>query len=164
MYSGSFGFPRGERLITRTEKHVASNLLQEWHKFFNKKRIKSLSPKDLAEVMLKREDGDTWFKRHFLILLTACLIENTKIGYIFPHTIGCLGDIDSLCEWNWCEYLLRCLVSSKVIWEEDRNQAFIGPALFLLVGNFILNIFCILMCQNLTIIILFFNGIKSLVL
>lgn len=154
-----FGFPRGERLIIRTEKHDASNLLQEWHKFFDKNKVKNLSPKDVAEVMLKREDGDTWFKRHFIILLTASLIENTKTGYIFPHTIDCLGDIDRVCEWNWCEYLLRRLVSSKVIWEEDRNKAFIGPALFLLVWNFILNIFCILMWQYLTIIMLFFCGI-----
>lgn len=90
-------------------------------------------PKHVADQMLLQTDGGVWFKRQFMVLLTACLIENSSNGYVIPQIMKCFSDIRCIPEWDWCGFVIRSLVENKIKWEKNKAKAFFGPALFITV-------------------------------
>lgn len=96
----------------------------------NPARIRST---DIRKVMLAEKDGGTWFRRHFLILMTACIIENSGNGYVNPMVIDYFEDTDSVKKLNWCQYVINSLIEHALDWMKSKSRPFQGPMIFLMV-------------------------------
>ncbi|KAL6511267.1 hypothetical protein OROHE_020491 [Orobanche hederae] len=126
----AFGLPKGKRLIVKKKKQEQHVLLDEWKKYFPGKEHKIL-PIHVSEEALRHIDGGVWFRRQFMVLLISCLIENGSNSYVTPQIMKCLEDVTRLVDWNWCEFVFRCLVDHKIRWSNNKNNHFAGPNLFI---------------------------------
>ncbi|GER41648.1 E3 ubiquitin-protein ligase [Striga asiatica] len=125
------GFPNGERAIQKKRKHEQCSLLEEWGGKFVKDKKKIL-PTDVSAQMLSNQDGGLWFIRHFLILLTSCLIETSGTGYILPQIMSHFSNTSAARHLNWCDYVLECLVNHHLTWAKNKKKSFNGPIFFLM--------------------------------
>nr|GMC68088.1 uncharacterized protein LOC109154771 [Ipomoea batatas] len=85
------------------------------------------------DVALTLGDGGEWFKRHLAILIATMFVESNSSGYVNTNLIKNFEDVTKIGDLNWCEYIRRTLVSSKVAWTKNTFQKFIGPIIFLTV-------------------------------
>ncbi|GER32359.1 E3 ubiquitin-protein ligase, partial [Striga asiatica] len=125
------GFPNGERAIQKKRKHEQCSLLEEWGGKFVKDKKKIL-PTDVSAQMLSNKDGGLWFIRHFLVLLTSCLIETSGTGYILPQIMSHFSNTSAARHLNWCDYVLECLVNHHLTWAKNKKKSFNGPIFFLM--------------------------------
>ncbi|CAA0817913.1 Unknown protein, partial [Striga hermonthica] len=125
------GFPNGESAIQKKRKHEWCSLLEEWSGKFVKDKRKIL-PTDVSVQMLSNQDGGIWFIRHFLVLLTSCLIETSGTGYILPQIMSHFNNTSAARHLNWCDYVLECLVNHHLTWAKNKKKSFNGPIFFLL--------------------------------
>ncbi|KAH6761356.1 hypothetical protein C2S51_018305 [Perilla frutescens var. frutescens] len=124
------GLPNGDCPIKKMKKKEKCNLLDAWRGLFRKKNGRIVAS-DVAKKMIELKDGGVWFKRHFVLLLIACLIEHPGNGYITPQIMSNLEDMSKVHELEWCEYVMRSLVKHKLEWEKNKMKYFTGPILFL---------------------------------
>ncbi|GER25456.1 E3 ubiquitin-protein ligase [Striga asiatica] len=125
------GFPNGECAIKKKKKHEQCSLLEEWGGKFVKDKKKIL-PNDVSAEMLSNQDGGLWFIRHFLVLLTSCLIETSGTGYILPQIMTHFNNTSAVQHLNWCDYVLECLVNHHITWAKNKKKSFNGPIFFLM--------------------------------
>ncbi|KAH6824982.1 hypothetical protein C2S53_020137 [Perilla frutescens var. hirtella] len=124
------GFPRGPRPIGKEMRNVECPMTELWREHFQK-RSDTILAKDVCKEMLSHREGGMWFKRLFIVLLTCCLIENSG-NDLFPQIMShLLVDVDNVADYDWCDYLLRCLVEHTLIWQKNKDKHFTGPILFL---------------------------------
>nr|GMC86670.1 uncharacterized protein LOC109154771 [Ipomoea batatas] len=81
--------------------------------------------------MVVCKDGGEWFKRHLAILIATMFVESNLSGYVNTNLIKNFEDVTKIGDLNWCEYIRRTLVTSKVAWTKKTAQKFIGPIIFL---------------------------------
>nr|GLL39970.1 uncharacterized protein LOC109154771 [Ipomoea trifida] len=81
--------------------------------------------------MVACKDGGEWFKRHLAILVSTMFVESKLAGYVNTNLIKNFENVTKIGDVNWCEYIRRTLVSSKVAWTKKTTQKFIGPIIFL---------------------------------
>nr|GMD09513.1 uncharacterized protein LOC109154771 [Ipomoea batatas] len=81
--------------------------------------------------MVGCKDGGEWFKRHLAILIATMFVESNLSGYVNTNLIKNFENVTKIGDLNWCEYIRRTLVSSKVAWTKKTTQKFIGPIIFL---------------------------------
>nr|GMD63636.1 uncharacterized protein LOC109154771 [Ipomoea batatas] len=112
-----------------TEEDV-SLTLEEWKKQLGRTDL-SITPTKLCKAMVGCRDGGEWFKRHLAILIATMFVESNLSGYVNTNLIKNFEDVTKIGDLNWCEYIRRTLVSSKVAWTKKTAQKFIGPIIFL---------------------------------
>nr|GMD60403.1 uncharacterized protein LOC109155335 [Ipomoea batatas] len=125
------GFPRGNIIIEkRTKGDEDTTLVEEWKKQLGRTGL-SITPTKLCKAMVGCRDGGEWFKRHLAILIATMFVESNLSGYVNTNLIKNFEDVTKIGDLNWCEYIRRTLVSSKVAWKKKTTQKFIGPIIFL---------------------------------
>ncbi|XP_057800150.1 uncharacterized protein LOC131015745 [Salvia miltiorrhiza] len=127
------GFPRGDRSLELLDKSETTDLYDEWVSCFPDKNQKTIKISDVKDAMIASVDGGRWFKLHFLVMVTHCLIESTTHGSVIPRVIKSLDDLTAVRDFNWCEYVVDSLVESKGKWEKDTQSMYTGPIMFLAV-------------------------------
>nr|GMC60777.1 uncharacterized protein LOC109154771 [Ipomoea batatas] len=91
----------------------------------------SITPTKLCKTMVACRDGGEWFKHHLSILIATMFVESNSSDYVNTNLIKNFEDVTKIGDLNWCEYIRRTLVSSKVAWTKNTSQKFIGPIIFL---------------------------------
>lgn len=136
-----FGFPIGKRQIQRKLKSESDDLIDTWKDavkdHVNGDVNKEVLPKDIFIAITEKRVTGTWFKIHFMLLLTTSLIECDSTGYIRPMIMNCLKDVNTIHEWNWGAYMINRLVHHRMRWNKNSNSSFCGPILFLTVHTFL---------------------------
>nr|GLL37358.1 uncharacterized protein LOC109155335 [Ipomoea trifida] len=127
----TLGFPRGNiRIEKRTKGDEDTTLLDDWKKQLRRTNL-LITPTKLCKAMVACKDGGEWFKRHLAILVSIMFVESNLAGYVNTNLIKNFEDVTKIGNLNWCEYIRRTLVSSKVAWTQKTAQKFIGPIIFL---------------------------------
>nr|GMD98917.1 uncharacterized protein LOC109154771 [Ipomoea batatas] len=127
----TLGFPRGNiRIEKRTKGDEDTTLLEDWKKQLRRTDL-LITPTKLCKAMVACKDGGEWFKRHLAILVSTMFVESNLAGYMNTNLIKNFEDVTKIGDLNWCEYIRRTLVSSKVAWTQKTAQKFIGPIIFL---------------------------------
>ncbi|XP_057778563.1 uncharacterized protein LOC130997278 [Salvia miltiorrhiza] len=124
------GFPRGDRSLELLDKCETTDLYDVWVSCFPDKNRKTIKISDVKDAMIASVDGGRWFKLHFLVMVTHCLIESTTHGSVVPRVIKSLDDLTVVRDFNWCEYVVDSLVESKGKWEKDTQSMYTGPIMF----------------------------------
>lgn len=107
-----FDFSSGkEKIQVKRWEKDQNQLVREWYACFDVK--KKVVPPLLADKMLTETDGGDWFKRHFVLLVHACLIDINLDGYIHPLIMHHLKGMDNVRNLDWQGYLLECLYTRK---------------------------------------------------
>nr|GMD66342.1 uncharacterized protein LOC109154771 [Ipomoea batatas] len=127
----TLGFPRGNiRIEKRTKGDEDTTLVEEWKKQLGRTDL-SITPTKLCKAMVGCRDGGEWFKRHLAILIATMFVESNLSGYVNTNLIKNFEDVTKIGDLNWCQYIRRTLVSSKIAWTKKTSQKFIGPIIFL---------------------------------
>nr|GLL21544.1 uncharacterized protein LOC109154771 [Ipomoea trifida] len=127
----TLGFPRGNiRIEKRTKGDEDTTLLDDWKKQLRRTDL-LITPTKQCKAMVACKDGGEWFKRHLAILVSTMFVESNLAGYVNTNLIKNFEDVTKIGDLNWCEYIPRTLVSSKVAWTQKTAQKFIGPIIFL---------------------------------
>ncbi|XP_057775900.1 factor of DNA methylation 4-like isoform X2 [Salvia miltiorrhiza] len=126
-----FGFPKGEKKIDIFERRATNDLFKQWLDCFGCLSREKITLTNILDEMIATAHGGTWFRRHFLIAMAFALIESTTSGNILPFILNRLHDVNKVREWNWGEFVIRCLIDHKRSWSVDKSKVFKGPALFL---------------------------------
>ncbi|XP_019158044.1 PREDICTED: uncharacterized protein LOC109154771 [Ipomoea nil] len=129
----TLGFPQGGTKIDRRTKGAEdTTLLEDWKAGLKMDDL-NITPMQLCKAMLAYKEGWEWFKRHLALLITTMFLESTATGYVNTYMINNFADVTKIADLNWCEYVLRSLVDSKVAWAKKTSQKFTGPIVFLTV-------------------------------
>lgn len=134
----TLGMPKGNTNLKMKTRSQYPEIYEEWNAIFSHHDLKKISPTVLSIKMLQETDGGAWFKRYFLLLMAACMIEGSSSGYIQPRLLVNFEDITKVKDFNWCSYVLKVLVDQKGKWALSKKNHFLGPISFLLV-IFLLN-------------------------
>nr|GMD36141.1 uncharacterized protein LOC109154771 [Ipomoea batatas] len=127
----TLGFSHGNIIIEkRTKGNETTILLEDWKQQLGR-QIPNITPTQLCKAIVECRDGGQWFKRHLAILITTMFVESNSNGYVNTYVIKNFEDVTKIGDLNWCEYVLRTLVSSKVAWTKNTAQKIIGPIIFL---------------------------------
>ncbi|KAL3646700.1 hypothetical protein CASFOL_009244 [Castilleja foliolosa] len=70
----------------------------------------------------KTRDGDVWFKRLFLIAMSACLMDVASNGYVSTGIMGNFEDPDNAVNLDWGEFVIRCLVDHIITWKKNKTD------------------------------------------
>nr|GLL42144.1 uncharacterized protein LOC109155623 isoform X3 [Ipomoea trifida] len=118
----TLGFPRGNIIIEKkTKGDEDTTLVEEWKKQLGRTDL-SITPTKLCKAMVGCRDGGEWFKRHLAILIATMFVESNLSGYVNTNLIKNFEDVTKIGDLNWCEYIRRTLVSSKVAWTKKTAQ------------------------------------------
>lgn len=131
-----FGFPMGNVVIEKTPRDRTCNVLSEWMNMFGERKS-TVGQKEVVEKMLADKAGGVWFKRNFIVLLISSLVQNISHGYIYPTFMSYLADVSKIKHLNWCKFMLKCLMESKLTWENEKQKSFLGPSLLLTVNSWL---------------------------
>lgn len=74
----SLGIPRGTKKIISKTKRITSPILESWVAEVGKPK-KSITVADVELAMNRDSEGGVWFKRHFVVLVEACLFEHAAV-------------------------------------------------------------------------------------
>ncbi|RAL49103.1 hypothetical protein DM860_015094 [Cuscuta australis] len=96
-------------------------------------RYNKITPLELSEKVLQYTDGGVWFVRLFVLLVVSVLVDSSSHGYVNNWVLKSLEDVDGIAQLNWCEYVHRSLIDSRVKWEKGKRKYYTGPLLCLLV-------------------------------
>lgn len=129
----TLGLPKGRTAFVVEHYCTNQELLAEWRHMTSPGNPKRVSASQVKESMLAASDGGDWFKRQFLILTIACLVEHTSTGYINQKLFGNFVDLTKVADLNWCKYTMKSLIEHKAQWRTKTTNAFLGPILFLVV-------------------------------
>ena len=103
--------------------------------------LEGLRTSHVADMALKCSD-ETWFKRLFVNLFVAGLIECNQKGTVNKSLL--ITDVANCSNMNWCEFVMNSLPPTKLEWEGKIERFFKGPILVLLVRLFSFK--CIFLC------------------
>ncbi|XP_057809060.1 uncharacterized protein LOC131023533 [Salvia miltiorrhiza] len=125
------GFPRGYKNIDLVDNDDITPLFEDWKARFPGRNPRRIKVHEIRDDMLACQDGGQWFKIQFMLMVAHCLIESSTNGSIVPRIIRCLEDLDGVKEWNWAEYVIKSLITSKGTWQMNTKQFFTGPTMFM---------------------------------
>lgn len=87
----------------------------------------------MSEKVLQYTDGGIWFVHLFVLLVVSVLVDSPSHGYVNNWVLKSLEDVDGIVQLNWCEYVPRALIDSRVKWEKGNRKYYTGPLLCLMV-------------------------------
>ncbi|KAL3622740.1 hypothetical protein CASFOL_033348 [Castilleja foliolosa] len=126
------GLQSGGVLIERKTRGETVDLVEQWRLLY-KDGKPNRTATSVIDSMLAQTDGDVWFKRLFLIAMSACLMDVASNGYVSTSIMGNFENPDNAVNLNWGEFLIRCLVDHTITWKKNKTDKFyMGPILFLL--------------------------------
>jgi hypothetical protein len=71
------------------------------------------------------------FKLNFLVLYFTSIGEANKNATVNVRFFNCIQDANDIPGFDWCSYVLECLVRTKKSWIRTRHYC--GPVIILLV-------------------------------
>ncbi|KAL8119180.1 uncharacterized protein LOC141724157 isoform X2 [Apium graveolens] len=123
------GLPIGDTLFTLATENKSLERHYTWKEQFGKNNITTAA---VTERIKESEEADDLFKLNFLIVLSNVLIERQTGSYVHRDILGFDIQLDQCNQYNWGEFLLRCLVRTKANWRKATSSLFYtGPIIFL---------------------------------
>ncbi|RAL42575.1 hypothetical protein DM860_018239 [Cuscuta australis] len=126
------GLPCGRAKVVSKKKGEKCDILDQLRVEIGS-RYNKITPLELSEKVLQYTDGGVWFVRLFVLLVVSVLVDSSSHGYVNNSVLKSLEDVDGIAQLNWCEYVHRSLIDSRVKWEKGKRKYYTGPLLCLLV-------------------------------
>ncbi|RAL52635.1 hypothetical protein DM860_007403 [Cuscuta australis] len=126
------GLPCGRAKVVSKKKGEKCDILDQLRVEIGR-RDNKITPLELSEKVLQYTDGGLWFVRLFVLLVVSVLVDSPSHGYVNNWVLKSLEDVDGIAHLNWCEYVHRALIDSRVKWEKGNRKYYTGPLLCLLV-------------------------------
>ncbi|KAH6775069.1 hypothetical protein C2S52_012630 [Perilla frutescens var. hirtella] len=126
-----FGFPRGPHPVLRKAKNAEASLSKEWWERFTDVDCRKILAKNVCDAAVEEVDGGIWFKRHFMVLVTYCLIESIGNSYMSPQILNNFREVDRVADLDWYNYVIKCLVEHTTGWQKRKEKFYTGPSLFI---------------------------------
>ncbi|GJX96968.1 peptidase C48, SUMO/sentrin/Ubl1 [Tanacetum coccineum] len=124
------GVPMGSVYVqARDEADCRHRLVIEWKSQFGKKDRYYHGP--LEQLMYTQTDGGFWFKINFLVLYFTSIGEANKNATCNLRFLHCMNDETAIHKFDWCTFILECLVRTKKSW--IRRSHYTGPVIILLI-------------------------------
>nr|GEZ34074.1 peptidase C48, SUMO/sentrin/Ubl1 [Tanacetum cinerariifolium] len=102
-------------------------LVVEWKSQFGKMERYYHGP--LEQLIYTQTDGGWWFKINFLVLYLTSIGEANKNATCNLRFLYCINDETTIHQFDWCTFILECLVRTKKNWV--RRSHYTGPIIIL---------------------------------
>ncbi|GJY21969.1 peptidase C48, SUMO/sentrin/Ubl1 [Tanacetum coccineum] len=125
------GLPMGSVYVeARDEADFRHPLVVEWKRQFGKKHRYYHGP--VEQEMIRQQAAGGWlFKLNFLVLYFTSIGESNKNATVNLKFLQCIADEHDIPNFDWCSYIVECLVRTKKSWV--RNYHYTGPVIVLLI-------------------------------
>jgi hypothetical protein len=131
----TFGLPMGPKKVELAKSFNESieftSIYAKWKSQFDVNETQ-ISVKTLVHHMYDQRVANNDFKVNFVLLVVSLLIRNTQKSVVNVHILKSLCDVNDICNYDWCEYVLSSLRAAKLDWMKSKVN-FCGPLLFLIV-------------------------------
>ena len=125
------GIPMGDVPVEAVdEADCRHHLVVEWKKQFQ--RMSRYKHIPVEKLIYSQADGGWMFKLNFLVLYFTSIGESNKNATVNLRFFNCIQDENDIPRFDWCSYVLECLVRTKKTWIRTRHYC--GPAIVLLVS------------------------------
>ncbi|XP_056693964.1 uncharacterized protein [Spinacia oleracea] len=78
-----------------------------------------------------KASSDMWL-RNYVVLVTSTLIHGGQNQFVNCWILRYFKEMSQIKNLNWCNFVLQCLVNSKMYWEEVEGRWFAGSLVFLM--------------------------------
>ncbi|KAL1564174.1 hypothetical protein AAHA92_06551 [Salvia divinorum] len=126
----TLGFPKGSLEIRRKKRLESHSFADALAERVGKDKMQLLDTDGENEMYADSEVGNN-FKRCFLMLMENALIETPGDGYLKPKITSFVDDVSNVADYNWCNYTLFVIFSTRKNWELRKWKHFSGPVVFL---------------------------------
>ncbi|KAL3613475.1 hypothetical protein CASFOL_042738 [Castilleja foliolosa] len=132
-----FDLPRGQKSVLEALERIDdddySTLVDDYKKRWNVRDAGALTT-TMSSEMLNRQDSGDDFKRDFIVLVHTALFRSHQGRKANYKILKVLNDLNDLKNYNWCYYLIECLISTVKKWRtsESKHKFFAGPGLFMM--------------------------------
>ncbi|KAL1557098.1 hypothetical protein AAHA92_12626 [Salvia divinorum] len=126
----TLGFPKGSLEIRRKKRLESHSFADALAERVGKDKMQLLDT-DVENEMYADSKGGNNFKRCFLMLMENALIETPRDGYLKPKITSFVDDVSNVADYNWCNYTLSVIFSTRKNWELRKEKHFSGPVVFL---------------------------------
>ncbi|GJR12857.1 ribonuclease H-like domain, reverse transcriptase, RNA-dependent DNA polymerase [Tanacetum coccineum] len=125
------GLPMGSVYVeARDEADFRHPLVVEWKRQFGKKHRYYHGP--VEHEMIRQQVAGGWlFKLNFLVLYFTSIGESNKNATVNLKFLQCIADEHDIPNFDWCSYIVECLVRTKKSWV--RTYHYTGPVIVLLI-------------------------------
>ncbi|PWA99587.1 phospholipase-like protein [Artemisia annua] len=124
------GLPMGSVCVeARDEADFRHPLVIEWKRQFGKKHRYYHGP--VEQEMYRQQAGGWLFKLNFLVLYFTSIGESNKNATVNLKFLQCIDDEYDIPNFDWCSYIVECLVRAKKSWV--RTYHYTGPVIVLLI-------------------------------
>ncbi|WOG92426.1 hypothetical protein DCAR_0311692 [Daucus carota subsp. sativus] len=124
------GLPLGPQKIPFVKSEP---LAKEWRKQYGEcKNSFRVAVKDVISAVNDSMLADVNFKQNFVSLLICFFCQAPSNSYIRQNLLGCCCDLDRCFNYNWCEFVLRCLKKSTKFWLQNQETRYYTGSLPLL--------------------------------
>ena len=126
------GLPLGLKTIPFVKSETPA---KEWRKQYGtSKNAFRVSVKDVAIAVENSMLADFNFKQNFISLLIGFFCQAPSNSYIRQKLLGFCCDLDCCYNYNWCEFVIKCLKKSTKFWLKNKEtRYYTGSLPFLLV-------------------------------
>ncbi|PWA96205.1 hypothetical protein CTI12_AA040660 [Artemisia annua] len=124
------GIPMGSVPVKAVDEADCRHpLVVEWKKQFERTTRYKHIP--VEKQIYTQADGGWMFKLNFLVLYFTSIGESNKNATVNLRFFNCIQDEIDIPGFDWCSYVLECLVRTKKSW--IRHRHYCGPVIVLLV-------------------------------
>lgn len=124
------GLPMGCVAVeSRDETDFRHPLVVEWKRQFGKQERYKHIP--VEKQICTQADGGWMFKLNFLVLYFTSIGESNKNATVNLRFMSCIADENDIPLFDWCTFVLECLVRTKKTWV--RTSHYCGPIIVLLI-------------------------------
>ncbi|PWA66902.1 Peptidase C48, SUMO/Sentrin/Ubl1 [Artemisia annua] len=124
------GIPMGSVPVKAVDEADCRHpLVVEWKRQFERTRRYKHIP--VEKQIYTQADGGWMFKLNFLVLYFTSIGESNKNATVNLRFFNCIQDEIDIPGFDWCSYVLECLVRTKKSW--IRHRHYCGPVIVLLV-------------------------------
>ena len=124
------GLPMGNVPVKAVDEADCRHpLVVEWKRQFESMTRYKHIP--VEKQIYTQADGGWMFKLNFLVLYFKTIGESNKNATVNLRFFNCIQDENDIPGFDWCSYVLECLVRTKKSWIRTRHYC--GPIIILLV-------------------------------
>lgn len=126
------GFPLGTKSIPFVK---SDSLAKEWRRQYgDKPKAFRVAVKNVVAAIKDSTVADVNFKKNFISLLMCFFFQAPSNSYIRQKLLGFCCELDSCFNYNWCEFVIKCLKKSTKNWlRNTETRYYTGSLPFLLV-------------------------------
>ncbi|KAL3617853.1 hypothetical protein CASFOL_038174 [Castilleja foliolosa] len=132
-----FDLPRGQKSVLEALEKIDdddySTLVADYKRRWNVTDAGALTATMSSEMLNRKDSGDD-FKRDFIVLVHTALFRSHQGRKANYKILKVLNDLNDLKNYNWCYYLIECLISTVKKWRTSKSnhKLFAGPGLFMM--------------------------------